>query len=105
MEITIEQLTKAIRSITSGESIDPKLVELGLTESWVSLLIHAHYNVESSSRGGCSDWTGGGNPHRIMEELDHKKAWDWFETVCEELNLDPWDCRCALRNGGAMYEG
>lgn len=100
MEITIEQLTEAIRNHEKGESVDPELVALGLTNEWIDRLIRAHYRFEASGRGGSSDWSGGGNPHRMMEEMEREIAWSWFDDVCEELNLNPWDCRGALYNAG-----
>ena len=100
MKITTEQLTEAIRKHRNSESIDPELVALGLTDSWISDLIYTHCCVEESSSGGSSDWDGGGNPHRMMEEERRSRAWAEFRAVCEELNLNPWDCRGALHNAG-----
>ena len=100
MEITIEQLTEAIRKHRNSESIDPELVALGLTDSWISDLIYTHCRVEEFQSGGASDWDGGGNPHRIMEEMESYRAWDWFNDVCDELDLSVSDCLGALRKAG-----
>lgn len=103
MKITTEQLTEAIRNHQMGKSIDPQLVELGVTDFWIDSLIRAYYDYEASGRGGSSDWTGGGNPHRMMEDMERERAREWFDTVCEGLDLNPWDCRAALYNAGVRY--
>ena len=100
MKITTEQLTEAIRKHRNSEGIDPELVALGLTDSWINGLINAYYDAENSSRGGSSDWDGGGNPHRIMEEMESNRVWDWFNDVCNELDLSVSDCLGALRKAG-----
>ena len=100
MEITEKRLTEAIRNHVMGKSIDPELVALGVTDSWISHLIRVYCLEENASRGASSDCSGGGNPHRIMEEEEYKRAWGWFKDVCNELNLNPWDCLGALRKAG-----
>ena len=61
-------------------------------------LYRAHQRVEAASRGGSSDWDGGGNPHRMMEEDDRASAWQFFSDLCKAHGLDPYECRAIFNS-------
>lgn len=78
---------KTGKTIISGKIIDKSIMDE---------LRRAHQRVEDASRGGGSDWDGGGNPHRMMEEMDRKYAWEDFCDLCQSHGLDPSEVRKAL---------
>lgn len=75
------------KTLISGKEID---------ESVMDKLRQAHQRVEDASRGGSSDWDGGGNPHRMMEEMEREYAWKDFCDLCQSYGLDPSAVRQAL---------
>ena len=68
-----------------------------INESIMNELRRANERVEAASMGGSSDWDGGGNPHRMMEEMDREYAWRNFCDLCKSHGLDPYAVREALR--------
>lgn len=67
-----------------------------ISENLMNELRRANQRVEDASRGGSSDWDGGGNPHRMMEEMDREYAWRNFCDLCKSHGLDPYAVRQAL---------
>jgi hypothetical protein len=75
------------KTLISGKEID---------ESVMDKLRQAHQRVEDASRGGSCDWDGGGNPHRMMEEMEREYAWKDFCDLCRSYGLDPSAVRQAM---------
>lgn len=91
-----EQLAEAIECYKSGEALPESITKLGIGTKEMGRLVSAHEDVENASRGGCSDWDGGGNPHRMMEERGREIAWDSFTELCRSYGIDPYDFRWAM---------
>ena len=83
----LNRFFKTGKTLISGKEIDENIMDE---------LRRAHQRVEDASRGGCSDWDGGGNPHRMMEEMDREYAWKDFCDLCESYGLEPSEVRKAL---------
>ena len=83
----ISRFFKTGKTIISGKEID---------QSVMDELRRAHQRVEDASRGGSSDWDGGGNPHRMMEEMERVYAWRDFCDLCQSYGLDPSAVRQAM---------
>ena len=81
------QIPETDKILISGKEIN---------ESLMDELRRAHQRVEDASRGGSSDWDGGGNPHRMMEEMEREYAWADFCDLCHSYGLDPSAVRQAL---------
>ena len=84
----LDRFFKTGKTLISGKEIDESIMEE---------LRRAHQRVEDASRGGSSDWDGGGNPHRMMEEMDREYAWNAFCDLCHSYGLEPSEVRKKMK--------
>lgn len=98
----LKNLEEIIYRHLSGLEINSLLADTGISEQDIVNLIH-EYDTRTSNLsycGGSSDWDGGGNPHRIMEEeyARRKEPENSFVEYCERKGYSPWYCRDAIIN-------
>jgi hypothetical protein len=92
----------------SGLEINSLLTDTDISEQDIVDLIHEYdtrttrtvVTYDWSFSGGSSDWDGGGNPHRMMEEEQARKETlvDSFVEFCEGRGYSPRHCENAIRN-------
>ena len=66
--------------------LSDELKATGYDADDVRRLINAYLD-KFNARGGESDWSGGGNPHRMMEEDERDRAIAYFKDACEKLGV------------------
>lgn len=52
--------------------------------------------------GGGSDWDGGGNPHRMMEDDEERRAWAAFCNLCDAKGITTEEFKDMLRRAGKI---
>lgn len=86
--MNVEEISRAICRRSIGKNTSDILRPCRLDNSSTDRLIAAYKHMIDSCRGGDTDWSGGGNPHRIMEDMEQRYAEDAFCETCHALNLD-----------------
>lgn len=61
-------------------------------------LKRAYQRYLDAPSGGGSDWDGGGNPHRMMEDDEERRAWAAFRELCEKKGLDTEEAKEIIHN-------
>lgn len=92
----------------SGLEINSLLTDTDISEQDIVDLIHEYdtrkitteVTYDWSFPGGDSDWDGGGNPHRLMEEAQARKErkMDSFVEYCKKKEASPRYCEEAIKN-------